>query len=629
MKSTYSDKTRHIIVADILFIAFSYILTLHFRYTLYDAISKYKFLYLWINIFLAEVVYISALAGSGIYKNILKYVSTKFFVFVGMVCVMSGGIVTLLSAIFYGSVPLMDWKGNLLSTVFSAILIVSVRVLIRVVKNGGRNLNITNKTGYKNLLIIGAGNAGQWLISSIYNNKNMNYNVVGLLDDNPDKIGKYVRGIKVLGNTGDIVNVCNEYSVKEIIVTIPSMSDKTQKNIYSKCAETGLPVKTLPSISEIVDISLSDDAFTHLRDVSIEDLLARKPVSLNNSQLYDEISGKVVLVTGGGGSIGSELCRQIAKHQPKTLIVLDIYENNAYDLQMELGRIYPDLDLRVIIASVRDADKMDMVVNKYRPQIIFHAAAHKHVPLMEYNPGESIKNNVFGTYNMARAADKFGVDKFVLISTDKAVNPTNIMGATKRMCEMIIQSMQEVSRTEFVAVRFGNVLGSNGSVVPLFKRQIENREPITVTHKEITRFFMTIPEAASLVLQAACYGSGGEIFVLDMGEPVKIYDMAINLIKLSGLKPFEDVNVIITGLRPGEKLYEELMMEEEGLTSTENNKIFITHPIFSDMETLENSLEKLRAAMISEDNEYIKDVVAQVVPTYTREQTNDAENIIA
>ena len=413
------------------------------------------------------------------------------------------------------------------------------------------------------------------------------------------------------------------------------MEDK--QRIYSVCADTGLEVKTLPSIDEIVDNNIGqENVFNHIRNVKIEDLLERKPVVLNNEQLESEIKGKVVLVTGGGGSIGSELCRQIARHNPSKLIILDIYENNAYDLQMELERIYPDLELRVVIASVRDRERLEQVFEKYRPSTVFHAAAHKHVPLMEYNPGESIKNNVFGTYNTAVTADKYGADKFVLISTDKAVNPTNIMGATKRICEMIVQSMEQISKTTFVAVRFGNVLGSNGSVIPLFKKQIENREALTVTHKDITRFFMTIPEAAQLVLQAACYAKGGEIFVLDMGKPVRIYDLALNMIRLSGLKPYEDIDIKITGLRPGEKLYEELMMNEEGLKSTENSKIFIGKPIFTNMETLKISLDKLEKAMISSDKEFIKSVVKDVVPTYIpnpgetiEAQGENSEDVIA
>ena len=625
------DKTRLIILADILLIAFSYILTLHFMYTLDDAITKYSYPYLWNTILLAEIVYISAISFSGVYKNILKYVSIKFFIYVGLICLCSGGIMVVLSFFWKDTLSLMNWKGNLLASFFAAIFIIAVRASVRIFYLAKLLRERDISSGRKNLLVIGAGDAGQWLISSLATNNKVNYKIVGLIDDNPEKIGKLVNDVEVLGNVDSLCDITSKYKVDEIIVTIPSMGSEAQKRIYEKCTETGLPVKTLPGISELMETSYSDDAFSHVRNVSIEDLLARKPVSLNNEQLVNEISGKTVLVTGGGGSIGSELCRQIAKHNPKKLIVLDIYENNAYDLQMELERKYPELELRVVIASVRDADKIDMVVSKYMPHIIFHAAAHKHVPLMEYNPGESVKNNVFGTYNVAKSADKYGVKKFVLISTDKAVNPTNIMGATKRMCEMIIQSMQEVSKTEFVAVRFGNVLGSNGSVIPLFKKQIENREPITVTHKEITRFFMTIPEAAQLVLQAACYAQGGEIFVLDMGEPVKIYDMAINLIKLSGLKPFEDIDVVITGLRPGEKLYEELLMAEEGLTSTENNKIFIAHPIFSDMETLEKSLDKLRTAMVSSDNELIKNTVSEVVPTYIRNKSDngDAKNIIA
>ena len=602
--------------ADIISVALAYIITLHFRFTLFDAISKYAYPYVWINILLAEVVYITVFSAYSIYKNIIKYVSLRFFVFLGILCGVSGTIMVIISVVV-GEPYVMNWKSNILAAMFIAAMVVCSRGIIRLSSGGVGKPR--NNSGYKNILIIGAGSAAQWLINSIQISKKARYNIVGMLDDNPDKIGKIIHGVTVLGSSADLKEICSKKNVEFIIVAIPSLSAEAKHRIYTSCADTGVPVKTLPNVADIVENQFPEgDAMQHVRDVSVEDLLERKPIQLNNEQLHDEINGKVVLVTGGGGSIGSELCRQIAKHGPEKLVVLDIYENNAYDLQMELNSTYPELDLRVVIASVRDYDRICAVFEEYHPDSVFHAAAHKHVPLMEYNPGESIKNNVFGTYNVARAADKYGTRRFVLISTDKAVNPTNIMGASKRICEMIVQSMQEISKTEFVAVRFGNVLGSNGSVIPLFKRQIENREPITVTHKDITRFFMTIPEAAQLVLQAACYAKGGEIFVLDMGQPVKIYDLAVNLIKLSGLKPFEDIEIKITGLRPGEKLYEELLMDEEGLKNTENSKIFIGQPIFTNMETLKKSLDKLEKAMVSDDNEYIKDVVAEVVPTYVR-----------
>jgi len=615
-KSSKPHKSFMFVWSDIFSVLIAYWLTLHFDDVLVDAVKKYWQLSTWANILIAEIIYVGFFALNGIYKNLIKYVSVRFFMYLGLVSLSAGTILTVVSHLMYRTGFFMTWKRNLLAMLFVCCLVVAVRGLVRI--NPGELIKRKNRNGYTNLLIVGAGSAGQWLINSIQSNKNAHYNVVGIIDDNPDKLGKIIHGIKVIGRCEEIVEVCERHKAEEIVVAIPSMDTDVQKAVYDHCAKTGLPVKTLPTVDEIVSGAEMGDAFQHLRSVNIEDLLARKPVKLDNEQLHSEIYGKVIMVTGGGGSIGSELCRQIAKHKPSKLIILDIYENNAYDLQMELQSLYPELDLRVVIASVRDEERIYQVFADYKPVIVFHAAAHKHVPLMEYNPGESIKNNVFGTYNVAKAADKYGAKKFVLISTDKAVNPTNIMGATKRICEMIVQSMQEISKTEFVAVRFGNVLGSNGSVIPLFKKQIENREPITVTHKEITRFFMTIPEAAQLVLQAACYAKGGEIFVLDMGQPVKIYDLAVNLIRLSGLKPFVDIDIKITGLRPGEKLYEELLMDEEGLKETANSKIFIGQPIFINMETLKKSLDKLEKAMISDDKEHIKDIVAEVVPTYIR-----------
>ncbi len=620
-------KLKFLMGTDIIAIILAYLVTLHFRYTFFDALSKYTYPYVWITIAVAEVVYIAVLAANRVYRNIIKYASIRFFVYVGLLCASSGAVMVLMSFALHstarGRYLFMDWKGNFLATLFAICLILGTRAVIRLMAVGVTKPQKRN--GYKNLLIVGAGSAGQWLINSIQSSKTANYNVVGLVDDNPEKYEKIIHGVSVLGNCDEIAEICEKYKAEEIIVAVPSANSKAIKRIYSICAETGLPVKTLPTVEEIVNNMGTQDAISQVRNVSIEDLLARQPVNLDNTLLHQEINGKTVMVTGGGGSIGSELCRQIAKHNPGKLLILDIYENNAYDLQMELNHLYPDLELRVIIASVRDEERINWVFDHYKPHIVFHAAAHKHVPLMEYNPGESIKNNVFGTYNVAKAADKYGTKKVVLISTDKAVNPTNIMGATKRICEMIVQSMQEISKTEFVAVRFGNVLGSHGSVIPLFKKQIENREPITVTHKEITRFFMTIPEAAQLVLQAACYAEGGEIFVLDMGEPVKIYDLAVNLIRLSGLKPYEDIDIKITGLRPGEKLYEELLMDEEGLKATANSKIFVGQPIFINMETLKKSLDKLEKAMITNDKELIKDAVAEVVPTYIRHPESEKE----
>ena len=415
-----------------------------------------------------------------------------------------------------------------------------------------------------------------------------------------------------MGGRDDIRYLAHELQIDEIIVALPSASQSQVKEILQICQETGCELKVLPGLYQMINGEIS---VSKLRKVEIEDLLGREPVKLQVDSVMGYVAGKVILVTGGGGSIGSELCRQIAVHKPKQLIIVDIYENNAYDIQQELKHKLPELDLVVLIASVRNTHRMNSIFETYRPDIVYHAAAHKHVPLMEDSPNEAIKNNVFGTYKTVKAADKYGVQRFVLISTDKAVNPTNIMGASKRICEMIIQMMNNHSKTDFVAVRFGNVLGSNGSVIPLFKKQIEQGGPVTVTHPEIIRYFMTIPEAVSLVLQAGALAKGGEIFVLDMGEPVKILDLAKNLIRLSGFKPFEDIPIEFTGLRPGEKLYEELLMSEEGLRETENKLIHIGKPIEFDEERFRKELEELRKTA-DQDSEAIRQKVQEIVPTY-------------
>lgn len=470
----------------------------------------------------------------------------------------------------------------------------------------------------KRLLIIGAGSAAMVMIKDLAGNDNLNYDVVGFIDDDKAKQNAIIYGVKVLGDRYDIQRICKQREVDEILIAIPSARAADRREILEICNETGCKTKILPSIDQIIT---GTDIKHHVREVEIEDLLARDPIQLDNTEISGYIEGKTILVTGGGGSIGSELCRQIMKFAPRKLVILDIYENNAYDLQMELNAAYGREKIDVVIASVRDKERLRKVFEKYRPYIVFHAAAHKHVPLMESNPSEAIKNNVFGTLNTVQCADEYGAKRFVLISTDKAVNPTNIMGATKRVCEMIVQCAQANSKTEFVAVRFGNVLGSNGSVIPLFKKQIEAGGPVTVTHKDITRFFMTIPEATQLVLQAASFASGGEIFVLDMGEPVRIYDLAKNLIRLSGYKPNEDIRIEICGLRPGEKLYEELLMNEEGLKNTEHDKIFIGKPIDIEKDKLFEMIAELRGAAETDDIEGIKDSVEKVVPTYIRKNS--------
>ena len=465
----------------------------------------------------------------------------------------------------------------------------------------------------RNTIVIGAGEAGNMIIKELKSSKYLNQKVVCVIDDNPSKKGKYIHGIRIVGGRDKIQEAAKKYDAEEIILAIPSAGTKNTRDILRICNLTDCKLKILPGMYQLIN---DDVGVSNLREVSIEDLLGRDTIEIDMESVGQYVRNKRVLVTGGGGSIGSELCRQIASHNPKLLIIFDIYENNAYDIQQELVRKYPNLKLEVLIGSVRNTSRIESVMEHYRPDVVFHAAAHKHVPLMEDSPNEAIKNNVFGTYKTARAADKYGVKKFVLISTDKAVNPTNIMGASKRMCEMIVQTFSKYSRTEYVIVRFGNVLGSNGSVIPLFKKQMEAGGPVTVTHPDIIRYFMTIPEAVSLVLQAGAYAKGGEIFVLDMGEPVKIVDLARNLILLSGHKPDEDIQIVFTGLRPGEKLYEEMLMKEEGMQETANKLIHIGKPIQMDEEKFLKQLEEIKEHVVEEPDD-IREWVQRMVPTYS------------
>ena len=466
----------------------------------------------------------------------------------------------------------------------------------------------------KRVMIVGGGAACATLIKDMQNAPKLTYKAVCIIDDNPLKQRKLIRGVPIVGTTAKIRKYAEEYDVQEILITMPSVDKKRVGEIVKICQSCGKPVKILPGLYQLAGGEVS---VSKLRQVDVQDLLGREQVTVDLHEIMGYIEHKTVLVTGGGGSIGSELCRQIASHNPQRLIVLDIYENSVYELERELKTAYPDLHLLTLIASVRDKKKMRDVFEKYRPQIVFHAAAHKHVPLMETSPNEAVKNNVFGTLNVARCADEFAVETFVQISTDKAVNPTNIMGATKRICEMIIQTIGKNSKhTKFVAVRFGNVLGSNGSVIPLFKKQIAAGGPVTVTHKDIIRYFMTIPEAVSLVLQAGAYAKGGQIFVLDMGEPVRIYDLAYNLIRLSGYEPNKDIDIVCTGLRPGEKLYEERLMAEEGLQKTPNGLINIAQPLEVDEKNFWNTLDVLYEHAHAE-SEDMKRCVKELVPTYT------------
>lgn len=464
----------------------------------------------------------------------------------------------------------------------------------------------------KRVMIIGAGDAGRAIIKEILDSRHLTMKVCCVIDDDCNKEGRYINGIPIIGDRSVILKNVEKYKIDKIILAIPSASKEERREILEICKMTKCELKTLPGMYQLIDGELN---IGKLRDVEITDLLGRDPIQVNLDEIMGYVEQKVIMVTGGGGSIGSELCRQIAMYNPKQLIIFDVYENNAYEIQQELKRHHPELNLVVLIGSVRNTHRMETVFEKYHPDIVYHAAAHKHVPLMEDSPNEAIKNNVFGTYKTAKAASEYGVKRFVLISTDKAVNPTNIMGASKRLCEMIVQSFDKISKTEFVAVRFGNVLGSNGSVIPLFKKQIAEGGPVTVTHKDIIRYFMTIPEAVSLVLQAGAYARGGEIFVLEMGAPVRIDDMARNLIRLSGYTPDVDIKIEYTGLRPGEKLYEELLMAEEGMKETANKLIHIGKPIEMDEETFFDKLVELKEACYNDD-ESIKEKVQKLVPTY-------------
>ena len=480
--------------------------------------------------------------------------------------------------------------------------------------------------GGERTLIVGAGNAGRMIVREIHNAKeqgdvnNPSKSIIPVcfVDDDLKKLNQKIEGIPVVGTCPEIVKICDEYRIDNIIVAVPSCEEDEKRKILDYCSATECKIKIIPYLGEL----LFDDGHTQLisqaKEIKIEDLLGRKPIEFDRKEIHDLINGKVCLVTGGGGSIGSELVRQIAKNDPKQIIIVDIYENNAYDIQQELVLEYgTKLNLVTLISSVRDYDKMELIFKTYRPELVFHAAAHKHVPLMETVPEEAVKNNIFGTFNVATLAEKYKAKKFVMISTDKAVNPTNVMGATKRACEMIIQyKAQHSTDTEFVTTRFGNVLGSNGSVIPLFRREIENGAPVTVTHPDIIRYFMTIPEAVSLVLEAGAMAKGGEIFVLDMGAPVKITTLAENLIRMYGKVPYKDVPIIFTGLRPGEKLFEELLMDEEGLKSTQNKKIFIGNQIKIDETDMLSKLEVLKKTAENNDSEKTVELLAELVPTF-------------
>lgn len=517
--------------------------------------------------------------------------------------------------VHFGFTVAMGWmlprSCYFLSLVFLILAMSASRFMYRMIRTFLQDYRETTEP--VNIMIIGAGEATNVLLREIQNSRYMyNSRVSCIIDDDHKKVGKYIRGVKVVGTRDKIKESAKLYGIDEIIFAIPSASVEVKRDILNICKETDCNLKILPGVYQMVDGEVNVNS---IRNVDVLDLLGRDPIEVDIDSIMGYVKDKTIMVTGGGGSIGSELCRQLVSHQPKCLIIFDIYENNAYDIQQELQINYPNANVVTLIGSIRNTKRLEEVFETYKPQIIYHAAAHKHVPLMEVSPNEAVKNNVVGTWNVARMADKYNVDKFVMISTDKAVNPTNVMGATKRICEMIIQTYNEISKTDFVAVRFGNVLGSNGSVIPLFKRQIEAGGPVTVTHPDIIRYFMTIPEAVSLVLQAGAYAKGGEIFILDMGDPVKIDDLAKNLIRLSGYTLGVNMEIKYTGLRPGEKLYEELLMKEEGLQDTKNKLIHIGKPIEFDKEHFFDNLEALKEAAYSETDD-IRTLLKKVAPTY-------------
>lgn len=548
-----------------------------------------------------------------LYKSVWRYASTNELINITAACILCFFLQIILVAVLPIQMPRSYYP---MYAFLLMIMVCATRFSYRIIRLfNSRRRTASKDPEKKNTMVIGAGAAGNAIIKEIESSTYVNLRVMCVIDDDPGCHKKLLRGVPIVGDRTCIQDAVDAYHIEEIIIAIPSASKSKIREILEICKETGCKLQLVPGIYQLIN---GDVSVSSLRQVQIEDLLGRDPIEVNVDEILSYVKNKVVMVTGGGGSIGSELCRQIAGHGAKQLIIVDIYENNAYDIQQEIKVKHPDLDLVVLIASVRNTARMQTIFKTYRPEIVYHAAAHKHVPLMEDSPIEAIKNNVFGTLKTASAAGEYGTKKFVLISTDKAVNPTNIMGASKRICEMIIQQLNQKYATEFVAVRFGNVLGSNGSVIPLFKKQIEQGGPVTVTHKDIIRYFMTIPEAVSLVLQAGAYAKGGEIFILDMGEPVRIYDLAENLIKLSGYTPGEDIEIKITGLRPGEKLYEELLMSEEGMKDTANHLIHIGRPIEVDEEEFQSGLDALAGVVADEGKkpEDVRAVVKRIVPTY-------------
>lgn len=595
-----------LLLTDIISICLSYVLAFYIKFDEFTYALEIKRFYFYL--FIIVLIKIITLYFFKLYKSIWEYASIDEMIEI-IFGIVAANVLAMLFLIFLDvAVPRTI---NFIVLFLDMAFIGSTRFSHRIY-NRIKNRIIGNKTPRK-VLIVGAGAAGVMVLKELRNHDYLRSKSISFIDDDPLKLGKHINRVPVIGNRHDIVKLCKEYNFNEIIIAIPSAKPSEIKSILDECKKTNCKTRIVPGVYELIDGKVN---VSKIRDVQIEDLLGRDEVKLDLEGLSSFIGGKRVLVTGGGGSIGSELCRQIARFNPSELIILDIYENSVYDIQNELLKKYKDLNLTIFIDSVRDKERIEEIFNERKPQIVFHAAAHKHVPLMENNPKSAVKNNIFGTLNLVQAADKYGVERFVLISTDKAVNPTNVMGATKRVCEMIIQTYNERSKTEYVAVRFGNVLGSNGSVIPLFKKQIAEGGPVTVTHEEVIRYFMTIPEACQLVLQAGSMAKGGEIFVLDMGEPVKIIDLARDLIKLSGLEPDVDIKIEITGLRPGEKLYEELLIIKENMIDTSHNKIFIEKPMKFNYDELMGHIEYLRFLIKGDNPMEIKRYLAKMVPTY-------------
>ena len=600
-----------IAIADILAVIIAYGLALSLRFDMrYSKIPEQFIVGYMYYIVLASVLLVSCYVIAKLYRSVWFYAGINEIL---KTCVASIAACVMTGVVFSIAIMRMPISFYLIGWILVFGFTASIRMMYRLLRRMRiKTENSKENTERQNIMIIGAGAAGLVLLREYHNSYYLTDRVKIFIDDNAQKWNKYLDGVLIEGGRNKILESVEKYQINKIILAMPSADRKDIRDILEICKETDCQIQTVPGVYQLVNGEVNVSKF---RNVEIEDLLGRDPIEVNLDEILGYIKGKTVLVTGGGGSIGSEICTQLAEHEVGHLIIFDIYENNAYDIQQKLRWNHPELNLTVLIGSVRNTHRINGVMKKYKPDVVFHAAAHKHVPLMEDSPNEAIKNNVFGTYKTASAAGRNHVKKFVLISTDKAVNPTNIMGASKRMCEMIVQTLNHFYETDFVAVRFGNVLGSNGSVIPLFEKQIAAGGPVTVTHPDIIRYFMTIPEAVSLVLQAGAYAKGGEIFVLDMGEPVKIADLAKNLIRLSGYKLGEDIEIEYTGLRPGEKLYEELLMDEEGLQDTENKMIHIGKPIDMDEEKFMHQLIQLRDAA-NEDSDAIRAMVKEIVPTY-------------